>query len=130
MRNSPLNSFEDSLYKVPFYNIQDNQAVCMGSTFPRGTIFKQSIHEMVDNIYAAFWASQFNTDYSYNMRAYRYRQLFNNYFIWEYQSRYNPQTIFKAKYMPYEQLGNFIEGKESWAGFDRHSFQGLTGFFK
>lgn len=130
MRNSPLSSFDDMLYKAPFYNIQNSQYVCMGSTFNRDVMFKMNVSQIVDSLYGAFWASQFNTDYSYNIRAYRYRQLFNNYFIWEYQSRYNPEKIFKSKYVAYQRLGEFLQQKDGMYKTSSMQFKNLLGFFK
>jgi len=131
MRNSPLRSFDDMLYKVPFYNIQQNQNVCMGSTFNRQELFKEDVSEIINTLYGSFWMSQFNTDYNYNITAYRYRQIFNNYFIWEYESKYHPEKIFKTKYVPYQQLGKYLQEKDNmYKGTSNSNFKNLLSFFK
>lgn len=130
MRNTPLTSFDDMLYKIPLYNIQANQYVCMGSTFQGSQVFSLPIAQMIDEIYGAFWSSESNTDYDYNIRAYRYRQIFNNYFIWEYQSRYDPISIFKTKYVKYMPLKELLLSTENRYGFNGRHFKSLLSQFR
>jgi hypothetical protein len=131
MRNSPLRSFDDMLYKVPFYNIQQNQNVCMGATFNRQELFMEDVSEIINTLHSSFWMSQFNTDYNYNIIAYRYRQIFNNYFIWEYESKYHPEKIFKTEYVAYQQLGKYLQEKDDMYKDSRNSnFKNLVSFFK
>lgn len=109
IRKRPLENMESSLYTAPFYNIDNNQRICIyGALTQRNILFKMPYADMINSIYGQFWSSVFNHDYDYNIRSYRYQQTFNNYFVWDYLSKYNPFKILNSKYVKYDSLRNFM----------------------
>lgn len=106
-RNSPLSKLSDKIGKVPFYNINGDQRACF-SIENRDTFYsKLSRYERVEQLVTDFWESHFNSDYTSNMRSYRYRMDVVNYFMWEYLSKTDPMRILQTKWIPMKE--NLIE---------------------
>jgi len=111
-RNTPLNKLTDALGKAPFYNIDGNQRACF-SVPNRSDFFNLPKYQIVDGLVETYWASHFNSDYTSNMRSYRYRMDVVNYFMWEYLSKTDPLSILKIKWIPMkENLIEFIDKRK------------------
>lgn len=108
LNQKPMVNLKTTVYKMPMYNVTTSQTVCMSTGFPQD-VYKVPIVDAINMIFKAYFNSTFNSDYSYNMRSYRYRQMFNNYFIWAYVSLNDPFKIFKQKLVRYKSIGGVIE---------------------
>lgn len=124
----PMVNLGSVVYKMPMYNIQQNQSVCMSSAFPMDT-YKMPLPDSIDRIFKAFFNGSFNSDYNYNIKAYRYKQAFNNYFIWAYLSRYEPFEIFKQKLVRYKSVGDVILDVEQRARMYKSNLSDLAKMF-
>lgn len=108
-RNAPLSKLNDMLYKVPFYNITYPQRACI---YPRrrdfSGLFAMPKSQIVEELYSIFWESEFNTDYSENVRSYRNHINLRNYFMWEYISKTDPLSILQTKWIRYRSLNSVL----------------------
>ena len=111
LNQKPITNLKTILYKIPMYNIAKDQHVCMRSSL-LSSVSEVLLSNVVDMSFKAYFESSFNSDFSYNLTSYRYRQMFNNYFIWAYVSKNDPFAIFKQKLVTYKSIGQIINDIE------------------
>jgi hypothetical protein len=101
LSDKPLVNLTSKLYKAPLFNIDSNQRICMGFMSDFRDLYKLSYTDLIDHMFKRYWNTPFNSDYRYNITSYRYKQHFNNYFIWDYLSTNDPFYILKSKLVRY-----------------------------
>lgn len=98
LRNQQLVGMSDYLLKAPLTNIGSDQRICWGSHVNSHP--GRSLIEAVQHSIMVYWSAEFNTDYTYNLQAYKKNSSeFGNYFIWQYYSKTNPMFIYDANWV-------------------------------
>jgi len=95
-RVARLVGMADYLLKVPFTNIADSQYICFGSQ-THGQA--KSLNAAVEKTINAFWSAEFNTDYTYNYKAYQNTAGVNSYMEWQALSQINPMFIYDVDWI-------------------------------
>ncbi len=106
-RVTPLSSFGDYMCKIPLMNINNNQAVCMGS-FRKYVVIK-NVTTAIGSIIKTFWENIFNQDYIYNVLAYNDIPFVCDYLTWQYYSKEDPMFIYNVEWIPYKTVGFVID---------------------
>ena len=108
LRLGPITCLSDYLFKVPLYNINTDQRICLGNINELSDIYNNKNLQtynptnLVTLLIDSFWQSPFNTDYSYNVRAYDSTPIIRNIFEWEYYSKTDPMFIYDIEWISYE----------------------------
>ncbi len=95
-RVARLTGMSDYLLKAPFTNISDNQYICFGS---RVNGQSQTLNASIEKTINAFWSAQFNTDYTYNRKAYKNVAGIRSYMEWQALSRIDPMFIYNVNWI-------------------------------
>jgi hypothetical protein len=96
LRVARLAGLADYLLKIPLLNIAANQYICFGGKAEGRT---QSLNAAVEKIISSFWASEFNTDYTYNYNAYSKIAGVHSYMEWQALSQSNPMFIYNVDWI-------------------------------
>lgn len=100
LRINPMIGLSDYLLKMPLSNISDNQTICFGSRLNKTQYNTAS--EAVDATIDVFWTSIFNSDYTYNIKAYDSIAGISNFLEWQYLSRLDPMFIYRVDWIKYK----------------------------
>jgi len=84
----------DYLMKAPFPNISDAQYICFGDQAHMG--FPKSLNAAVDQAITSFWSAEFNSDYTYNIKAYENIAGVNSFMEWHALSQRDPMFIYNV----------------------------------
>jgi hypothetical protein len=85
----------DYLLKAPFPNIAENQLICFGSNGGMHPTLNGGVEAAINN----FWAAEFNTDYTYNYRAYQNVAGVSTYMEWHALSQMDPMFIYNVQWI-------------------------------
>ncbi|MGD2071998.1 MAG: hypothetical protein PVG65_00705 [Candidatus Thorarchaeota archaeon] len=97
LRHLPLQGIGDILYKIPLYNISENQAVCLG----RGEYYI-SIDEAIIGVINRFWGSTFNEDYVTNVISYENNQYVGDLLSWQHYTKVDPMFVYNVDWVPHK----------------------------
>lgn len=96
LRVARLNGLGDYLLKSPMLNISDTQYICFGNAISGKT---PTLSAAVEKAIMVFWSAEFNTDYTYNYRAYEKIAGVNTYLGWQALSKENPMFIYNVDWI-------------------------------
>ena len=99
VRPAQMVGLSDYLCKIPLTNINESQSVCFGDFLYKK---ERSLLAAVQHSIMVFWSAQFNTDYTYNYKAYSKTPILNSYIEWKYFSQTNPMFIYNAEWIKHK----------------------------
>lgn len=108
-RNESLKTLNDQLYCAALPNVHDiEHKVCMGQVRLGA---KKNLTDLILSCQTAFWTSQFNADYTGNMRnAAKLNKSIKTIETWQKNTVKNPAFILKCKWVPaFGGITKFIE---------------------
>ena len=95
-RVARLTGMADYLLKAPFTNISEKQYICYGNS-AFGQV--KTLNNAVEKAINSFWTAEFNTDYTYNYRAYKEIAGISSYMEWQALSRIDPMFIYNVDWI-------------------------------
>jgi hypothetical protein len=99
LRINQMVGLSDFLLKIPLSNINDNQKICFGNRLNADKY--DSVASAAQHAVDVFWTSIFNTDYTYNLRAYEDIAGVSNFLEWQHLSRTDPMFIYRVDWIKY-----------------------------
>lgn len=87
----------DYLLKVPVSNINESQRICFGARLNNEAF--DSVASAAKHAVDVFWTSIFNTDYTYNIKAYSDVAGVSNYLEWQHMSRMDPMFVYRVDWL-------------------------------
>jgi len=122
-RLSPLTSVSDYLLKVPLYNINDSQTICLGDRLRSSN----NLIESIQSAQEAFWLNTFNHDYNSNVRLYQSIPQVRDFLSWEHFSEVDPMFVFDVEWVNNERtLKKEIEYRFGGRRERNGTFNGLS----
>lgn len=96
-RVARIAGMSDYLMKAPFPNISDSQYICFGDTAHSGNY--KSLNSIIEHAITSFWSAEFNSDYTYNIRAYENIAGVNSFMEWHALSQRDPMFIYNVDWI-------------------------------
>jgi len=132
IRTSQMIGLSDYLLKMPMSNIAESQAICFGDRLNSESY--NTDHEAVRSTIDIFWTSIFNTDYTYNINAYKNVVGISNFLEWQYLSRKDPMFVYVADWVRYNhnifELINIIKERRTSRSNNNGNSDTYTTFLK
>ncbi len=106
--NKSINSMKEDCYICPFYNMATTHKVCMNIGEIYSNVKSLSLADGANAVISHFWQTEFNSDYDYNVKKYKYIPEYSNFFIWDYLTETDPERMMRAFLVRYQQIENVI----------------------